>query len=363
MTNPFFSISEVDQTEYLSSRCSLNRARMMKLPVYGIENSLEGKSFSEIFSTRLIVDEIRRISRYYAIDLSDISDHELPHVLDTALISDDIRYQQMAQRVVVKFGNRLGMLLLTLRTGLPENRAARDDWDDACWDYWHDIDTVILSGGLASSMLGRRFKEQIHYVFDYAGERSYHIKLFDNGAYLGVMGIAQRLMQDDTTCLVFDLGQTNFKRALVSKSEGQISAFSPMESLPSRFMQSRFDDEGDKLACAYDLHHFIVKTMIDSFRNVPDGVTLSDHILISIANYTHSGILYSERGGYAKLSLLGENYARILEEELSGELRRDVKLSLIHDGTATALYFSDIPDAVSITLGTMFGVGFPEINI
>lgn len=364
MENPFLSVSDTDQSEYLTSRCSLNRAVLAKLPLYGIEDEIEGLRFKEIFSTPLITAEIRRVSRRYAIDLSDIPDENLPRILDEALLSNDVRCKQMAERVVRRFGCRLGLLLLALRTGERENRLARPDWDDRCWQYWHEVGTVILTGGLASSMLGRRFKEYIHMIFDMAGVRPYHIMLFDNGRYLGVMGLAQRLMADDTASLVLDLGQTNFKRALVKKAGGQISEFIPMETLPSSYMENRFDDEEEQRRVALLLHKYIVNTVAASYREAAaaaDG--LSDTVLISIASYTHNGILDNERGGYAKLSALGTNYARLLAEELSGELHRRVHVRLVHDGTATALYFSDVDNAVCVTLGTAFGVGFPEIRI
>ena len=284
-------------------------------------------------------------------------------VLNKALVSDDIRYQQLAERVIRKFGNRLGLLLLTLRTGSRANREARSDWDDSCWEYWRGLDTVILTGGLASSMLGRRFKEQVQYVFDMAGARPYDIRLFDNGAYLGVMGVAQRMMDDNSASLVFDLGHTNFKRALVRKDGGVISGFSPFDSLPSLYMQSRFDSEAEKLSAAMRLHKYIVNTAVNTYREASEVTEVSGRLLFSIANYTYSGHLNTERGGFAKLSLLGENYAAVLEEVLAGELRRSVEVRLVHDATATALYFSEIPNSVCITLGTAFGVGFPETRI
>ena len=363
MSNPFIARSEYDGSEYVTLRCSLNRALLAKAPVDGIENGVEGKCFSDIFSTPLIVREIRRLSRFYNIDFSDIPDSRLPMVLDEALVSSEIRCNQLAERVIRKFGNRLGLLLLSLRTGLPENRLVRPDWDDDCWEFWRDVDTVILTGGLASSMLGRRFKEQVQYVFDMAGERPYNIRLFDNGAYLGVMGIAQRLMGDNSASLVFDLGHTNFKRALVRMSGGEISGFSPFESLPSMYMRSRFDSEQEEHDMALELHNYIVNTVVSTYREAVKVTELSDRLLFSIANYTYSGVLNTERGGFAKLSVLGDNYAAALEEALSGELRREVEVRLVHDATATALYFADVPDSVCITLGTAFGVGFPEIKI
>lgn len=363
MSNPFFAISEVDQTEYLTPRVSMNRAVMAKCPVSGIEEGLDGKRFKELFSPGAIVAEMRRVSRYYGVDYSHLPDFALPKELDKALRSEDARYRQFGERIANKFGNRLGLLLLTLKTGLPENRAARSDWDDSCWEYWKKLDTVVLLGGLASGRLGRHFKTQVQGVFDHAGVKPYNIMLFENGAYLGVIGLGQRMMADDTAALVLDMGQTFFKRAVLKKSGGVISGINTLDSLPSRYMQIPFEDEGEKMAFAYDLHHYIMNIIVSTYKEASESARLCDTILISIANYTHSGMLNPIRGGYAKLSLLAENYAELLGEQLSGELRRDIKVRLVHDATATALYFSDIPNAVCITLGTGFGVGFPEIKL
>ena len=107
MKNPFLSVSDVDQTEYLTARCSLNRAVIAKLPLYGVDDEIEGKAFVDAFSTPVIVEEIRRTSKRYNIDLSGISDAELPKILSQGLESDDARLRQMAQRVTKKFGMRL----------------------------------------------------------------------------------------------------------------------------------------------------------------------------------------------------------------------------------------------------------------
>lgn len=363
MFNPFLVLSETDQTEYLTPRVSLNRAVMAKCPVGGIEEGLDGKRFKDLFSPESIVAEMRRVSRYYGIDYSHLPDFVLPKELDKALRSEDVRYRQMAERVASRFGNRLGLLLLTLKTGMPENRAAREDWDDGCWEFWKNLDTVILLGGLASSRLGRRFKEQVQMVFDHAGVKPYNIVLFENGAFLGVMGLGQRLMKDETASLILDMGQTYFKRAVLKKSGGIICGINTLDSLPSRYMQIDFEDEGDRLAYAYDLHNYILNIVSSTYKEASESTLLSDRILISIANYTHNGILNPIRGGYAKLSLLADNYADLLNEQLSGELRRSIQVRLVHDATATALYFSDVPNSVCITLGTGFGVGFPEIAI
>lgn len=363
MKNPFLSVSDDAQTEYITARCSLNRAIAAKLPLYGVEDAIEGHSFKEIFSAPLIAEDIRRSARRYAVDLSAVPDGQLPKMLDEALISENVRYRQMGERVARRFGLRLGLLLLILRLGERENRLARPDWDDACWDYWKQLDTVILTGGLASAMLGRRFKEYILTVFDMAGVRPYQIMLFDNGRYLGVMGVAQRLLADNTTALTLDLGHTGFKRAVVRKAGGEIAGFTPLESLPSRFMESSFASAEERRRSAMELHRYIVKTVSASLREAQTFADPGDTVLISIANYVQGGTLNSERGGYAKLSALGADYAHILGEDISGELHQRIQVRLVHDSTASALFFSDVPNSVCITLGTGFGVGFPDIHI
>ena len=82
MKNPFLSVSPFDKTEYLTARCSLNRGVLKKLPLYGIEDGIEGLTFQQVFSTPAIVDEIRRASLRYGIDLRNEPDHTLPQLLD-----------------------------------------------------------------------------------------------------------------------------------------------------------------------------------------------------------------------------------------------------------------------------------------
>jgi len=62
-------------------------------------------------------------------------------------------------------------------------------------------------------------------------------------------------------------------------------------------------------------------------------------------------------------NMLSNDYAKLLMEDLSGMLHKKVKVRLVHDGTANALYFSEIENSVCVSLGTAFGVGFTDIII
>ncbi|MBQ8538057.1 MAG: hypothetical protein IJ433_00215 [Ruminococcus sp.] len=361
MKNPFLSNLDDNKTEYLTPVCSLNKAVLKKVPLYGIEDSLEGKTFRDVFSTSLVVEEIKKVAGDYHIDISDYEDYMLPRLLDKALVSQNVKYNSMANRIASKFGDRLGLLLLTLKKGEQENRDARPDWDDRHWKYLRELDTVIFVGGLASSMLGRHFKERIQHIFDIAKEKPYNIMLFDNATYVGVMGCAH-LMEDNTTSLVFDFGHTNLKRSVIVKGIGEIRGFTPLDSVKSKYV-GRISEGEDAWETALNLHKHLVKTIIDTYKQCCDKFEISENIMISIANYNAGGVLNSERGGYAKLSELSNDYAKLLSEDLSGMLHKKVKVTLVHDGTANALYFKEIENAVCISLGTAFGVGFTDINM
>lgn len=363
MNNPFISYSEEFSTEYLSYLCSVNKGVIAKLPVYGVDDDIEGKSFVEIFSTKLIIEDIKKYAKFYNVDISKYEDYQLPKFVDESLFSDDINSRQMSNRIANKYGNRLGLILLSLRLGQKENRLARPQWSDAHWEYWANIKTVILVGGLASSLFGKRLKEQIQSVFDRAGATPYNIMLFESGSHVGVLGCANALMKDKETALVFDFGHTRIKRAVISKSSEEITELLLLDSKPSLYMQDKFDTEDEKFDTALELHKNIVNTIAKTYKECSRDRELSDKIYVSIANYVAGGVLNDHRGGYAKLSELGHDYSKILIEDLSGELHKRVSVKLVHDGTANALYFSDVKNAVCLSLGTSFGIGFTDINI
>ena len=361
--NPFIRINEKTGMEYVGDECSLNRAVMAKVPIKGIEDNIEGRMFKDIFSTALIVEEIEKTAKKYGIDISDYPKSHIPRFLDAALLSNDVIKKQAASDVTGKFGRRLGLIFLALKTGSIENRAARREWSDAHWEYWRNLERVILVGGLASGITGRHFKEHVFYMFDRMNVTPYEIDLFENATYVGVQGAAIHLMEDDSTSVVFDFGHTNLKRCIVTKRNGRIVALNPLESIPTPYMNSHYTDENEKFSDAVKLHKFLINTVISAYRYASRNNELSGGIIISIANYNSGGVLNSNHGGYAKLSLLSDDYEKLLSEEISSELHTVVYVKLVHDGTANALYFSDLKNCVCISIGTGFGIGFPDIHL
>lgn len=357
MKNPFIK-NLPDGRQYTDFSCSINRVPIARLPLYGVEDTLEGKTVSQIFSTGVITQDIKQNAETLGIDLSQFNERNLIFEF-VRKIGDG---SDAAISMMKKYGRRLGLIFLTLKTGLQENRIARSDWNDDCWEYWKNVERVILVGGLTSGALGAILKAEALSVFEKANVKPYDFMLFDNASYIGVMGGASQIKQADGTFLVFDFGQTNLKRSIVIKNSGEITQAKMLESFPSQFMQPMKASDRTALEEAKKLDIYLKRCICETTDYVGHSDKISDEIIISIANYVCNGCLNGERGGYAKLKAICENYGEYLENELSGHLRKKVSIRLIHDSTAAALYFSDYKNSVCITIGTAFGVGFPEIK-
>lgn len=357
MKNPFIKISPCGR-QYIDSACSINRVPLAKLPLYGVEDSIEGKTVADIFSTGVITEDIKQNAETLEIDLKSFSER--------SLIFEFVRKigegNEAAIAMMKKYGRRLGMIFLTLKTGLRENRTARSDWSNECWEYWNGIERIILVGGLTSGALGAILKAEALSVFEKAGVKPYDFMLFDNASYVGIMGGASQIEQKDGTFIIFDFGQTNLKRSVVRKRGGEIIEAKMLESFPSKFMQTMKSSDSAALEEARKLDLYLKRCICETIDYVGPSEKIGDEIIISIANYVCDGCLNGERGGYAKLRSLCDNYGEYLENELSGILRKRVSVRLIHDSTAAALYFSDYKSSVCITIGTAFGIGFPEIQ-
>ncbi len=363
MKNPFIYYDENKKTEYIDHSCSVNRVKIAKLPVKGVEDGVEGMTANQIFSAKLISEEILRSAKQMRVEIPNYSFRELPRFLSEAVLSDDVLSRRLATAITTKFGNRLGLILLTLKLGQKENRLARDDWQDEHWEYWANMKDIILTGGLASGLLGKRFKEQIHYVFDLAGVKPYNIYLYENSSHIGAVGCSRIISEADKTFAVLDFGQTNIKRCIIKKRGGELSSISTLNTLPSMNMDLTFRNNQENFDRALELHRYLLNVICDSCKGLELDSTEQGEVIISIANYVIGGELNPCRGGYAKLHLLSEDYADLLSHELSSRMHRPYRVRLVHDGTANALNFAGKERTVCLSVGTAFGVGFPDIKL
>lgn len=364
MNNPFIQSSKNGKVRYLTPQCSINKLVIKKLPIYGLDDEIEGKPVNEIFSTQIILTEIEKYKESLGAD-PNADKNELFFFLQAALKGEEESESFIiAKNIVKKFGVRLGIILLTLKTGNEENKKERQDWTNAHWDYWHNIKSIILVGGLTSGTFGELLIEYAKQVFDRAAVEPYDIIVFENATHVGTMGCAKLITNPDGWNVVMDFGQTNIKRSVIKRRNNEIADVVSFSSMQSQYMQLNIDNEEEKREIAFQLHKYLINAIVKTYKEsekLKDVNIIGDEIIISIASYIVDGKLNDERGGYAKLATLYPNYAECLSEEVSGRLKRQVKVKLVHDGTAVALHFSDYKNAVCITLGTYFGVGFPDI--
>lgn len=351
MDNPFLYDGAVTKVS------SINRLILNKLPLVGVEDSIRGMTAYDAFSTDLLVEEIIKYSKELGLQLDNIEEKDLPICLSKALQSKDLKIKMVAEAIAEQFGKRLGLILLTLKKGELENRVGRKDWEDKHWDYWAKIKKVILDGGLASGLLGERLKYWVDYIFNLANEKTYQIILADNSSNSALVGCSTYIKSLNSVNLVFDFGQSFIKRGVVTIKDGVLYELKKLDKVPAKYMEWEIDDVDKEKREGYLLHEYLVNVICDTYLEADNG-QIGSEIVISIANYVNKGKFLDGRGGYAKLAYLGDNYEKCLGEALSKKVKREIKVKLVHDGTAAAASFTEYNNAVCITLGTAFGVGF-----
>ncbi len=359
MNNPFL-ITKADGNSYISSNCSLNKMVIAKAPIRGVDDSINGKTVSDIFSIAVVRKKVKEHLDTLKIP-KDTPDNKLASALLECMYSDNPQVLACAKEIAKFFGRRFGLILLTLKTALPENRAVRPDWNDQHWQYWNQTENIIAVGGLTSGSFGAALIEEAEKICTINGKSAYKITVFENAPYIGVMGCAKLLSKSDGVNILMDLGQTNIKRSIVKRENGDIASIENLETLPSKFMEWNIENDIERKRQAMLLHRYIMDSAVQAYREAERSNTVDNQFIISIASYTHNGELDNKRGGYAKLTELYRNYGLYLQEELSSVLKKPVTVTLVHDGTAVALNFANTPKSVCITLGTFLGVGFTDI--
>lgn len=354
MDNPFL------KQGCLSTNASINKVFIEKMPTTKINQDIKGKIASEIFSTQLFIDEIKKNSKELNLNLSAIDEKMLPLYFEKCLDDEKECVRNKAHEIVKSFAERLAVILLVLKKGEKENRIKRPDWDDTNWEYWGKIRTVILVGGLASSNLGKALKYYVDGVLK--GEKAYEIKLVENAAEIGIIGAVSYLPSDNNESynLIFDFGQTFIKRSIVKRVGGKISQITKLQKIKADFVQWEYEDHLLEKAEANNLNKYIQKVIIQTIEEAKEKqIHISNHIVISIANYVQNGS-FVNRGGYGKLRLISSNYEEYISKILSERLDEKIIIKFIHDGTSMASAFKNYPNSVCISLGTAFGIGFPN---
>lgn len=354
MRNPFL-VNGV-----LNATTSINKLEIGEMPTNVVKQNLEGKSAIEIFSTELLVQEIKNRGYQLKLEYDGIEEKLLPYYLEECLFSDDDNIQKAANEILQLFGERLAIILLCLKKGNRKEQVLRKDWDEKHWLFWNQIETVIFVGGLANDKIGQTLKFFVEKVFSEAEEVGYQIILGKDSAFAGLRGCANYLTDSSEreVNLIFDFGQSFTKRSFVETNKFGEKNIVVLDSILSRRVDWDIEDSQCEYKEAVLLNENFVNILSATNEEViQKGYIIGKEIIISIANYVNDGRIVN-RGGYGKLRLIADNYAKYLEERLA-QNGYHFSVRLIHDGTAMAAGYSNYNKAVCISLGTAFGVGFP----
>lgn len=355
MNNPFL------EDGFLTPNASINKVIIEKMPTDKVKQDLQGKAALDIFSTELFIEEIKKNSQALKIELANIEEKLLPQYFNECLEDEDLLIKSKAEEIIKMFGERLAVILLTLKKGEKINRLKRKDWDDNHWEYWKSIRNIILVGGLSSSKIGEKLKFYVEKIFKDSDEEGYKIILNEDPANSGIKGCASYIQREkeEKLYLIFDCGHTFIKRSLVRMQEKEVKEIIKLDKVLSKHVECEFESFEKEKIKAEELHEYLTDSIINTIKYASaQSLIIGNNIAISVANYVKNG-LFANRGGYGKLRLIASNYEEYLSDAIYKKLGVRFKISLIHDGTAMAAAFSKYEKSVCISLGTSFGVGFP----
>lgn len=308
----------------------------------------------ELFRPSLILEEIIANGEVFGgieipADMSLISmfDLLLHHELDTV--------KRKANDIAVKYGYRLAKVLSTLMNPSLESVSNRTNWTSSHWAFWASIRHIYLVGGLVAQPLIDIFNTCIIDEFRRQQISNVTVTFVSDSQHLGTKGMATEI--DHGEYVLFDFGQTHIKRAYVVKNHSKIVKDQVLSPVMSQYLEYKNTPIEAVKELAVELDEFIVDTILHTANEV--GFQGND-FYISIANYVHGGAIYSNRGGYGKLAYLAANYQVHLQQRLHQRLHRSVRVRLFHDTSAMALLFRNEDHCAVISLGTAFGIAFPE---
>lgn len=259
-----------------------------------------------------------------------------------------------AHACVAAIAHDICRVLLTLKGITPYPHA---DWTDAHWAHWHSISRLYLAGGMLAPPFGTALLAAVQRELAAHGLHDLELKLADHPPIISIIGAARYAARFCDNALLFDLGHTNIKCGSLSRSADGYEIHS-YPIIPSREMQWDYSERS--AAEILDEHICDVITAL-YLQVISEGREPGGTISISIANYVSANRL-AVRGGYAKLSLIAEDYRAHLTETLSARLGRRMEIHFIHDGTAGAyaVQTADWRREAFFGMGTSLSVGFGD---
>ena len=338
----------------LTPDASINRFVLRDIPGVKIDEGVRGKTAYELVGTPSVFEMIRANAAALHIPAAAVAEQNTDAFirLDQAFDSGNEKVRRTAREVARRFGRNLGYVLLALRH--PE--AVREHpvaWDGWMHEHWLKLPRLWLGGGLIRGHLGKWAIPYIRGVFTEAGITPSDLMRDPYGASLPLVGAACCAPTSATSAAVLDFGRTGVKRGAASYVKGALHGLHLLTTLPTRW-----DGERDDANLEADLQRFqdefVIPAIAETFIEARPECPL---IPISIAAYIDGkGEPYARQANpYAGLRGFNGTLQETLSREVSRRVGRDVRVELIHDGTAAATAH---PGDTVMALGTAIGIGY-----
>jgi hypothetical protein len=348
---------------YTPSHVSVNRVRIVDLPGVPVDEGVRGRTAYELVSSRALIEYAREQAAALALPTAWLIENrearvEIPRYVDSCLHSSRPEARLAAQAIAERLGRNLGHVLLTLKRGDEVNRQARPDWTAADWERWARVRKVWLGGGVMSGRLGALMREAAQGYLDQAGAGDQLAVAIDAHAPLMTILGAGRYLPPVDWALCLDFGQTLVKRAYLHFAAG---AMIGVQILPPILVD--WDNTGavnrPDPARARPVLHFVSKTIARALEQWAGNTRppVFD-VMVCVAAYVQGGRLLGN-GIYAQMSALADDLRPVLAQSVMDETGHQVRVSLIHDGTAAAAVHAGEHDSAVILAGTALDVGFP----
>jgi hypothetical protein len=323
----------------LDNRVSLNRTVLAGLPA--IDPSVRGRMAWELIANvsmrEAIAAEMPRLA----------STGEDPIVaLDGAVATGDTDALRLAKR----FGLHLAYMLATLMLDPGDEPYLR-----SYRAHWASLRHVYLGGGIVRGSLGRVMRDEAGGVLDGVGLPGVTLNVASHPSSLALLGAARSAPAGVVAALVCDFGGTNLKRGVATYEASALKTLRLLPEAPSLPVPEHPEDED---AAAAELGAYMTAAICHSL-NETDGATT---VIAAIARYVRDGhpIDYGS-GGYGLLRRLSGNASAWLSREVSQRARREVSVTLSHDGTSAARTYAGEPGVAVVMMGTWMGSGYaPE---
>lgn len=348
MRNPF------KPKGYQTVNGSLNRVVFNKLKSYNVDEKYIGETSFDLLSNHHFANMIRENATELKVNQL-FMDYESVEIMTKLLSSDNEDIAKLANNIVMEYGKRLGILLVTLIRG-DENKLKRKGWRQKHWNYFKQLENVYLGGGLMYSPLGEKIIVSANKVIKDAGIHKLKLNIVNNPEKIILNGLAHKVNNEGEKVLLIDFGQTAIKTALSSCTNSKYR-FTNEKILSTKILYKNIVgmDKQQVPKDILDTMIFMISFEYVKFKNI---YNISNKIGISLATYLDNNTKPICKSIYGDLRYVTSNLEKYMKDKIENEVGEEINLTVMNDSDAAAYPYKNGERTLVLTLGTAIGVSY-----